>query len=410
MKIHLPSYFKNSITHQNHYHRSYSEILPRHQSLNKVITTGALLLCLVSLLEAVHIKVFLQGGQSNALGRAATSGLPTKPINLKQPQPDILFYYGSTLTTLRPGSGKKTSEFGPEVTFGRTVADAYPHSKFALIKYAAGGTNLHKQWAPPSGSQYLAFRNTVTTGLAALHAAGHTTEIVGMLWHQGESDALNNQHPAYQKNLTAFIADMRSHYGANLPFIVCEIRWDERRNGTKFKVISDAQIAVAAADPNTVFAPANDLTFKDRFHFDAAGQKKLGERIGAGYIALFNNDGDTVSPTLSRSNIIDDKDTKPVTTKQSILYTITFSEDINEATLSATDFSNAGTAAVNIDEVNEISPGVFIISVTPTSVGTIQLQVLSNAVIHDNASNALDTSLSIIDDTTINVVNTLQDK
>jgi hypothetical protein len=231
-----------------------------------------------------------------------------------------------------------------------------------------------------------------------------------MLWHQGESDALNNQHPAYQKNLTAFIADIRSHYGANLPFMVCEIRWDERRNGTKFKVISDAQIAVAAADPNTVFAPANDLTFKDRFHFDAAGQKKLGERIGAGYIALFNNEGDTVPPTLSRINIIDDKDTKPVTTKQSILYTITFSEDINEATLSATDFSNAGTAAVNIDEVNEISPGVFIISVTPTSAGTIKLQVLSNAVIHDNASNALDTSLSIIDDTTINVVNTLKDE
>jgi hypothetical protein len=231
-----------------------------------------------------------------------------------------------------------------------------------------------------------------------------------MLWHQGESDALNNQHPAYQKNLTAFIADMRSHYGANLPFMIGEIRWNEPRNGTKFKVISDAQQAVAAADPNTVFAPANDLTFKDRFHFDAAGQKNLGERLAASYMALFNSVGDTVSPTIGRTNITDDKDGKAVTANQSILYTITFNEDINEATLSAADFSNAGTAALNIAKIHEISPGVFIISATPTSAGTLQLQLLSNAVIHDNASNALDTSSSIIDDTTINVVNTLKDE
>jgi hypothetical protein len=347
--------------------------------------------------------VFLLGGQSNALGRAPSSGLPTTPVNLQQPQDDVLFYFGSTLTTLRPGSGKFTSEFGPEVTFGRTLADAYPASNFAIIKYAAGGTNLYSQWAPPSGAQYIAFRNTVTNGLAALQAAGHTTEIVGMVWHQGESDALNNQHEAYEGNLTAFIADMRTHYGANLSFLIGEIRWDEPRNGPEFKVVSDAQAAVAAADPNAAFAPANDLTFSDRFHFDAAGQKTLGERLGSSYVALLNSADDTTSPTLAGTDIVDDRDGSPVAPGVAVTYTVTFSEDIDHTTVSAADFDNAGTTAISVGTIDETSPGVFTVAITPSSVGTLQLQIPASAVITDNAANALDAGSDIMDDTIISV-------
>ncbi len=58
------------------------------------------------------IKVILLGGQSNAVGQSASTGLPTSPINLQLPQDDIQFYYEnlnapSALTTLRPGSGGK---------------------------------------------------------------------------------------------------------------------------------------------------------------------------------------------------------------------------------------------------------------------------------------------------------------
>jgi hypothetical protein len=347
--------------------------------------------------------VFLLGGQSNALGRAPSSGLPTTPVNLQQPQDDVLFYFGSTLTTLRPGSGKFTSEFGPEVTFGRTVADAYPASNFAIIKYAAGGTNLYSQWAPPSGAQYIAFRNTVTNGLAALQAAGHTTEIVGMVWHQGESDALNNQHEAYEGNLTAFIADMRTHYGADLSFLIGEIRWDEPRNGPEFKVVSDAQAAVAAADPNAAFAPANDLTFSDRFHFDAAGQKILGERLGSSYVALLDSADDTTSPTLAGTDIVDDRGGSPVAPGVAVTYTVTFSEDIDHTTVSAADFDNAGTTAISVGTIDETSPGVFTVAITPSSVGTLQLQIPAGAVITDNAANALDVGSDIMDDTIISV-------
>lgn len=235
------------------------------------------------LLEGAHYKVFLLGGQSNALGRAPSSELPTSPVNLQVPQDDVLFYFGSTLTTLRPGSGRETTEFGLEVSFGRAVADAFPTDNIAIIKYAAGATTLYNHWAPGSGPHYTAFRNTVTAGLAAIQAAGHTTEIIGMLWHQGESDAIDGQQAAYQTNLTAFITDIRNRYGADLPFLIGEIR---RSNGPAFVKVADAQIAVAAADSNAVFVPASDLSFLDIYHFDAPSQITLGKRFSSAYISL----------------------------------------------------------------------------------------------------------------------------
>jgi len=245
-----------------------------------------------------NVKVFLLGGQSNIVGQADPSGLPTSPVNLQQPQDDILFYYGGahlsayTFTTLRPGSGgssDKTGTFGPEVSFGRKVADASPSVTYALIKYGANGTALYNDWAPETGSQYTAFRNTVSAGLAALHAAGHTTEIVGMLWQQGESDAIELQHDNYETNLTAFIADIRSNYGANLPFLIGEIR----RKNTPTNTVADAQMAVAAADPYATFVPAADLNFLDNWHFDAASMIILGERFAQSYIDTFKSDINT---------------------------------------------------------------------------------------------------------------------
>lgn len=234
--------------------------------------------------KADHVRVFLLGGQSNMLGRAASSGLPTSPVNLQLPQDDVLLYYGSTLTTLRPGSGKFSTEFGPEVSFGRAIADASPQYTYALIKGAVGGTGLWDDWNPATGTVYADFRTTVAAGLAALQAAGHTTEIVGMLWHQGENDAIQGQQANYGSNLTAFIADVRIRYGAKLPFIIGE-PW--RGSGPAFVTVAQAQEAVAAADPYATFIPTSDLTLFETYHFDAPSQLIIGQRFAQSYLSNF---------------------------------------------------------------------------------------------------------------------------
>ena len=56
--------------------------------------------CVLSLTSysanARHFKVVLQGGQSNSDGRAVLTSLPQTPVDLQQPQRDVIFYHDHT--------------------------------------------------------------------------------------------------------------------------------------------------------------------------------------------------------------------------------------------------------------------------------------------------------------------------
>jgi hypothetical protein len=347
------------------------------------------------------VKVFLLGGQSNSVGQASSTGLPTTPVNFQQPQGDIQFYYdGASLTTLRPGSGGNPPpsglQFGPEVTFGRAIADASPSVDYAIIKHGENGTALYNDWAPGTGASYAAFRDTVTAGLAALQAAGYTTEIVGMLWHQGESDAIEGRQANYQNNLTAFIADVRTRYGASLPFLIGEIR---RSNGPAFVTVADAQMAVAADDPNARFVPASDLTFSDIYHFDAPGMITLGKRFAEGFAVLTNGPGDTSPPILNALSPADGSTQVPLAGD----LVLTFDEEIA-----------IGTGNITIKDLDTPSQTVITLPDARVSVSGAELTInpSSNFAITTNHAVQIDggavTDLSgnpfvgIADDTTWN--------
>lgn len=251
--------------------------------------------------ESETINVFLIGGQSNADGRAAVSGLPS---NLQAPQNDVPLFYGisnsratairkSELATLRPGLSN-TSQFGPEVTFGRSMADYYAAKggSIALIKYANGGTNLAVDWhadgtatTAGDGAIYKNFQSIVTSGLAALQAAnpGATLQIAGMIWMQGESDS-NALSAQYEANLTAFINDIRLTYGPNLPFVIGQLSANQTGTNSDAggttenrNTVRAAQAAVASALPHTALVTTGTFGLNaDNLHFSAAGQQALG--------------------------------------------------------------------------------------------------------------------------------------
>lgn len=255
------------------------------------------------------LRVYLLGGQSNADGRALTSGLPTAPVNLQQPQNDVLFFYkveggSATLTTLRPGLSE-TSQFGPEITLGRRLADLWsfePDTRVAIIKYANGGTNLEIHWkaggtatTTGDGLEYVTFQQTVSQGLAALTTAypAATLRLEGMLWMQGESDAVNSYGATYQANLTNFITDVRATYGAGLPFIIGRLSagqtslYDTPAEATQFNLVRDAQTAVAAAVPRVSLIDTDSFGMNGDFlHFNASGQQAIGNDFAAA--ALFH--------------------------------------------------------------------------------------------------------------------------
>jgi hypothetical protein len=82
---------------------------------------------------------------------------------------------------------------------------------------------------------------------------------------------------------------------------------------------------------------------------------------------------------------------------------VTFSEAMAAGTVDASDFGNAGGAAVTIGTVSQISPAVFSVEATPTSGGFLRLQVNQSAGLTDLAGIALNTTSAIPDDTTITV-------
>ena len=246
-----------------------------------------------------RVRVILLGGQSNADGRASSSGLPATPVNLQQPQNDVDFFYkteggSSTLTTLRPGLSE-TSQFGPEITLGRSMADLWSveaNTRVAIIKYANGGTNLQIQWkaggdatTTGDGPEYLTFQQTVTQGLAALTSKYPTAvmDLQGMVWMQGESDAANSYGSQYQTNLATFIADVRATYGTDLPFLIGRLSAgqtslnDTPTEATQFNLVRDAQTAVAAAVPRVSLINTDTFGMNaDNLHFNSSGQQALG--------------------------------------------------------------------------------------------------------------------------------------
>ena len=278
------------------------------------------------------IKVYLQGGQSNADGRAKTNGLPAY---LLQSQPSIPCYYYltggaangdgtlGTLSILQPGFSAQGggTTFGPELSFGNTLANYYAMSNgvstntvtVALIKYAHGGTSLVTQWAANGnsstngdGPDYQIFQRVVSAGLARL-AATYTNasiELDGMIWVQGESDidAGAAAATAYGTNLLRFINDVRltyatnQPYGTNLPFFYSRISTNQTwyslpadAGYANYLILRAAQNYVAAtmAGSNVFMLNIDGPQFSTLtpyaspgLHFDTGGQQAIGAAFG----------------------------------------------------------------------------------------------------------------------------------
>ncbi|MGB6220741.1 hypothetical protein [Haloferula sp.] len=128
------------------------------------------------------------------------------------------------------------------------------------------------------------------------------------------------------------------------------------------------------------------------------------EAIGLAEV-LTTEANDTTAPTIASSDIVDDKAGATVESNLTVTYTVTFSEDIDESTVDASDFDNANPSTpIIIGSITEPSPGEFRVEVTPTTTGTLRLRIPTTASIADPSGNLLDNDPAILDDTTLDVV------
>jgi hypothetical protein len=248
--------------------------------------------------SSTPVQVFLLAGQSNMEGRLADG--TQLPPDLQQPQADVLYRDGGPLDP-QPWANLAPKDWtipayldpstGPEVSFGRTVADGMPDREVAVIKYAVGGTPI-TSWDPAYPlSLYSELISLVTSATAELQDDGMITELAGFIWVQGESDAYDVEEDAlaYEARLTALIHAVRGDLAKpNLPVVIARVY-----PAASYQYADEVRAAQAAVNngvPYTALVDADDLTLTDEFHYDANGQNTLGQRLADAY--LFNLRGD----------------------------------------------------------------------------------------------------------------------
>ena len=260
-------------------------------------------------------RIFLLAGQSNMAGRGDARELPA---HLQEPQLDVRYHYVCSLGADKgpPFSegGGYTSEgwvelqpdrkhpstpdrhFGPEITFGRTIADRWSEENIAIIKHGRGGSGLADDWDPDatSGKQlYRQFANQIESATQLLRDEGNEYRMAGMLWLQGESDSSVDREraEAYQKNLEELIAMLRADVNEpELPFVIAQIKKGadiHPESGGPWMIFSnivqEAQVRVAEADPFGAWVATDDLPERDPAHLNSEGMMKGRGTYGGGF-------------------------------------------------------------------------------------------------------------------------------
>lgn len=230
----------------------------------------------------VVIDVYLLAGQSNMDGYSLLTGLPP---SLRVAQPDVPLFWSErgSFAPLAPASSAGASYTGPEVSFGRALADT--GRPVALVKYGIGATSLYTYWDPEgdgveTGEGWRLLVETIDAAAADLDAAGAPWRWAGFVWMQGETDARYAASAGeYEANLTQLVARVREHVNEPaLPTAIGLIACDEMCEW--FDDVRAAQVAVADADPDVVAVETYDLALAtDNIHYDGPGIRVLGERF-----------------------------------------------------------------------------------------------------------------------------------
>ncbi|MFT5291540.1 MAG: hypothetical protein ACI82F_003624 [Planctomycetota bacterium] len=222
---------------------------------------AVLTLVSVARTEAVSegpVKVFILAGQSNMQGAGAIRGNPERnggkgaldhlvrdPASAKRyshlidakgewiVRDDVWIWYFDKQGALTVGYGAQDDCIGPELEFGHVVGDRY-EEQVLLIKVAWGGKSLGKDFRPPSSGgevgpnykQLFQHVHDVLGNLEMIFPAfeGQGYELVGLGWHQGWNDRVNQAfNDEYEENLANFIRDARKELNvAGLPFVIAE--------------------------------------------------------------------------------------------------------------------------------------------------------------------------------------------
>lgn len=218
------------------------------------------------------MKSILLIGQSNMAGRGFIE--------------DVSPIYNEHINVLRNGRWQTMAEplnfdrhvsgVGPATSFAQAWAEDHQGESIGVIPCAEGGSSID-DWAIDG----LLTRHAISEAKFAME----TSEIVGILWHQGESDSYGERYKTYEDKLLSLLKHLREELNApDIPFIIGELghylgEVGFGKSAVEYKQINKILSKVAHTEKNCYFVTSKGLTANpDGIHINAMSQRKFGLR------------------------------------------------------------------------------------------------------------------------------------
>ena len=166
---------------------------------------------------------------------------------------------------------------GPGIYFARHLLEQVGRP-IGLIPCGIGGTTM-EQWSPdrkPGGDSSL-------YGAMISRIKSTSNKIKGIIWYQGESEAMSGLTKNYENDLLHLISTIRKDVGdPDLPFIIVQIGCFNIHNSSmdkSFEEVREIQRKIINQKKNIYMISSIDLPLDDWVHVSTEGHKKLGKRI-----------------------------------------------------------------------------------------------------------------------------------
>jgi hypothetical protein len=253
--------------------------------------------------QGKRIKLFILSGQSNMVGQGASYQLDDAA---KKGNERVLMFEQGKWQPLRP----LRKNFGPEIAFGRRMAQTWPDETIGIVKQAVGGTGVlawNPNWTVEQAARTGDARKgnlwKALTGKVRAACAAADCEIVGFVWLQGGKDMQKvDTGREYGDNLKALVQGIRKKFDVpRLPFVLGSYRAkgipdDLSGMAEKVKAMTARKgayyVLQAQYEAEKKLAPANMVPLVDiekhpnDVHFNTAGQLKTGKLFAEGYLEL----------------------------------------------------------------------------------------------------------------------------
>lgn len=224
------------------------------------------------------MKSILMIGQSNMAGRGFINEVPMicneRILMLRNAGWQMM---AEPINYDRPNAG-----IGLAGSFAAMWCMEHEGEQIGLIPCAEGGSSLD-DWAVDKNL----FKNAVIQAGFAMQ----DSELIGILWHQGESDSYGGGYQTYYKKLQVIIESLRKELNAfEVPLIIGGLGDFLGKNGfglncTEYELVNEQLLKFAREQENSYFVTAEGLIPNpDGIHMDAVSQRRFGVRYYEAFV------------------------------------------------------------------------------------------------------------------------------